>query len=221
MTLAVRKGRVLVDDDDVDTWRSLELRLREEGFGTSMTSDGERTLADAKRGLPDVVLTNLILRSMPGAELYQRLHQVDPGLPVIVLTRVPDAQSVTASLRVEAEDCLIKPLQAAAVLFGVDPTLAGRTAKLEHEELHRTLNERLELSSIGEPEHAEALTQQHAQLDPLLENLSEAVIVDDASGFVLLINEAACTVLEGRGPQNRCRLERPAAWVMPLLAGTR
>jgi two-component system, NtrC family, sensor histidine kinase KinB len=61
----------------------------------------------------------------------------------------------------------------------------------------RVINERLVLSSVREQENAEAADHQRAQLNALLENLSDGVIIADPSGRILLANRAAHDVWLG------------------------
>ena len=190
-----REVRILLVDDEEDARGLLETRLREEGFAVSTAPDGEAALAEAMRTPPDLVLTDLRMQPIDGVELCQRLHQIDGDLPVIVLTGFSDMPSVIESLRVGVEDYLIKPLPPAAVLRCVERAIARRAAKLEQEQLYRTLNERLVLSSLREQEHAEAQAQQRAQLNTLLENLKEGVLIADRSGRVLMTNDAARGIL--------------------------
>jgi PAS domain S-box-containing protein len=91
-------------------------------------------------------------------------------------------------LREGAEDFLTKPVELEAVLWRVERAVARRTAKLEHEEVRRALNDRL-------VQHADAETQQRAQLNALLEKLSEGVVIADPSGRVVMINDAARGIL--------------------------
>src|SRR5580698_8620897 len=166
--MAGRRPRILVVDDDDGTRRILEELLRHDGFETSTAPDGTSALSEARRELPDVVLTDLRMPAIHGAELCKLLHEVDADLPVIVMTAFSDMDAVIESLGVGAEDYLIKPLNYDAVLWCVKRAIARRTAKREQEELYRTLNERLVTSSVREQEHAEAEAQQNAQLHALL-----------------------------------------------------
>jgi hypothetical protein len=96
----------------------------------------------------------------------------------------------------------------------------------EHELLRRTLNERLVLSSIREQEHADAEALQRAQLNALLENLSEGVAIaepkrsdrDDQRG------RSRHAGLLGRGSQHpraacaggsRSGRAKPPGWAAP------
>jgi DNA-binding NtrC family response regulator len=161
------RARILVVDDDDVARRALEKLLRAEGFATVAAADGEAALAEAKRALPDVVLTDLQMPGMDGVELCKHLHEIDHDLPVIVVTGHSDMQSVIQSLRSGAEDYLLKPLHYDAVVLCVERVLARRAVKLEQEEIQRMLNERLVLSSIREQELAEAEALQRAQQSAL------------------------------------------------------
>jgi len=196
------RARILVVDDDESAGRALAKLLRAEGFAISVASDGESALAEARQAWPDVVLTDLHMPKLHGVELCQRLHEIDPDLPVFIMTAFGDMESAIESLRAGAEDYLLKPLQFEEVCWRVDRTLGRRRAKLEHErlrqrteELQRTLNERLVLSSVREQEHAEGEARERAQLNALLANLSEGVVIVDTRGRVLMVNDAARTIM--------------------------
>jgi PAS domain S-box-containing protein len=188
-------SRILVVDDDAGSRAALAALLRGEGFTTSTASDGEAALEEARRELPSAILTDLQMPGMDGVELCRRVHELDPAVPVIIMTAHLDMQPVIESLRAGAEDYLLKPLLADAVIWCVQRALARRAAKLEHERIQRTLNEHLVLSSIREQEHAEAEARQRAQLNALLENLSEGVVVAEPGGRIMMINRTARSIL--------------------------
>ncbi len=191
----MKRSRILVVDDDPGSLAALEALLQAEGFETSTARDGEAALAEARRGLPAAVLTDLQMPLMDGVELCQRLRELDPTLPVIIMTAHTDMQPVIESLRAGAEDYLIKPLSAEAVVWCVQRALARRAATLDYEQMQRTLNEHLVMSCIREQEHAKAEALQRAQLSALLENLSEGVAVAEPGGRIVMINDTARTIL--------------------------
>ncbi len=188
-------ARILVVDDDEAARGVLEGLLRDEGFATSAAPDGESAIAEARRALPDVVLTDLQLPGMHGVELCRRLHEIDRDLPVVVMTAFSEMHAVVESLQAGAEDYLIKPLQYEAVLWCVKRAITRRAVTLEREALYRSLNERLVLSSMREQAHAEAEERQRAQLNALLANVKEGVCIADPSGRILMLNDAARAIL--------------------------
>ena len=185
---AMSRGHVLVVDDDEGAVRALATLLRAEGFSTAIATDGERALAEAVRAMPDIVLTDRHMPRMGGVELCTRLHEIDDDLPVIIMTARADMESVIESLRERAEDFLTKPVDYEAVLWRVERAMARRTAKREQEDVRRSLTDRL-------TRHAEAERYHRAQLNALLENLSEGVAIANPSGHGVMINAAARVIL--------------------------
>jgi DNA-binding NarL/FixJ family response regulator len=80
--------RVLVIDDHPLMLRSLiEALEREPDFTVcGQAGDVPEGLAAAAAQLPDVVLTDLQLKTTSGLDLIRQLHAEDPGLPVIATT---------------------------------------------------------------------------------------------------------------------------------------
>jgi signal transduction histidine kinase/FixJ family two-component response regulator len=199
---ALTGAHVLVVDDEDTSRVALEELLLTDRFRISTAPDGETALAEAERELPDVVLTDLQMPGIGGAELCRRLHELDRELPVIVTTAHADMQSVVECLRAGAEDYLIKPLQYDAVLWCVERAIARRSERREREERYRTLNEYLVRSNIHEHEHAEKEARHRAQLNALLGNLREGVAIADSTGKLLMLNDVGCAILgiEGEHP---------------------
>ena len=219
------RGRVLVVDDDDDARRPLEDLLRADGFATRGASNGEAALSEARRELPDLVITDLQMPGLHGTDLCRRLHEIDSALPVIVMTAHADTQSAVESLRAGASDYLSKPLQYEEVVWRLERALAQRATWVEKErlekytaELSRALNERLVLSSLREQEHAEAEAQRRAELNALIENMNDGVIIAEPGGRISMLNASACAVL-GLGDEKPRTVEALYALELRELGG--
>ena len=77
---------VLVVEDEALAALALEDVLSLQGFRVTVASDGEKALAVFGRDVPDVVITDLNMPRMNGAELMRRLRQLDGSLPILVMT---------------------------------------------------------------------------------------------------------------------------------------
>ncbi len=195
LTAAGRTARILVVDDDPGVRVLLEELLRGGRFEVATAPDGETALAEARALRPNLVLTALELPRLDGPELCRQLHELDPQLPVIVMTAHSAMQSVLDSLRAGAEDYVMKPLDCESVAWCIDRALRRRAEKRAHEELLRALNEQLVLSNLRAQEHADAEAQQRLQLNMLLENLDEGVAISEPSGRIVMLNPAARVIL--------------------------
>ena len=190
------RARILVVEDETNALEALSRMLRQDGYAVTTARDGGAALAEARRSMPDLVLTDLHMEPMGGVELCTRVRELShQNVPVVVMTAHSDMESVIESMQVGAEDYLIKPLELAAVTLCIERVLARRREKAAWRRLQRSLNEQLVLSSLREQEHAETEALRTAQLQALLENVDEGVIIADASGRVTLMNEAARTIL--------------------------
>ncbi len=109
-----RRARVLVVEDDAGLRRLAELSL---GFSYDVitAATGGAALEEAAEHVPDIILLDLNLPDMPGAEVLRRLRTV-PGrdrVPVIVMTAAAGRATELESLREGVDDFVVKPLDLA------------------------------------------------------------------------------------------------------------
>lgn len=84
----VRGERVLVVDDE-PVLRQYAVRiLNAEGFTVFEAADGREALmqVEAKGGLLDVVVSDIVMPRLNGVELLQALSLAHPGLPVLLMS---------------------------------------------------------------------------------------------------------------------------------------
>ena len=77
---------VLIIDDEEDFARTLAGRLELRGMRPLVASSGEEGLALMEENSPDVVLLDMRMPGLSGAEVLGRLRPARPDLPVIVVT---------------------------------------------------------------------------------------------------------------------------------------
>ena len=114
---------MLVVDDDGD-WRALVAdTLAEEGFAVATAGDGRAACDCVRRVQPEVVVTDVEMPFMDGYELLAKLHGLDRGLPVIVMS-ADDARD--ASRFSDAFRFIPKPATIDAVMVAVNEALLRR-----------------------------------------------------------------------------------------------
>jgi two-component system KDP operon response regulator KdpE len=112
--------RVLVVDDEPQIVRALSINLRARKYEVTAASSGAEALILAARHPPDVVLLDLGLPDMDGADVIEGLRGWTSA-PIIVLSgRTGGADKVTA-LDAGADDYVTKP-------FGMDELMARMRA---------------------------------------------------------------------------------------------
>jgi DNA-binding NtrC family response regulator len=85
---------------------------------------------------------------MDGLELMRRAHQIDPDLPVIVITAFASIESAVGAVREGAFDYLPKPFSAEQLRVAVDRALRQRELTLENRNLRQQLQQTLGLENI-------------------------------------------------------------------------
>ena len=83
-----KTAKILVVEDDASFLKALGDRLRRDGFLVEEALDGEEGLRLALENRPDLVLLDLRLPKMDGAEMMQKLREDKWGtdVPIIILT---------------------------------------------------------------------------------------------------------------------------------------
>ncbi len=82
------KKKILVIEDDRDIRRTLELRLKMEGFEVITAAEGYEGIYKARMPGIDLIILDLMLPGLPGEEICRELRKEEKysALPIIMLT---------------------------------------------------------------------------------------------------------------------------------------
>ena len=114
-------ARVLVVEDDEATRGALRALLDDAGYQSDGAPDGESAVGVIRDSRFDLVLLDLGLPGMSGADLHRQVRQ-DPRtrfLPIVFLTAHSDRQAKLEQLEAGAEDFITKPYDADELLARV------------------------------------------------------------------------------------------------------
>lgn len=128
---APARARILVCDDS-STMRSLMRSLLSPTCELLLTSSGEELLARAPEFRPDVVICDLLMPGISGAEVCRRLR-ADPELgevPFVLVTTLADSDARADCLEAGADDYLYKPIRERELLARVVSLVRLRRAML-------------------------------------------------------------------------------------------
>jgi two-component system KDP operon response regulator KdpE len=132
--------RVLVVDDEPQIVRALRINLTARGYQVLTAHDGTSALRAAADGKPDVVVLDLGLPDLDGAEVIAGLRGWS-AVPIIVLSARTDSSDKVTALDAGADDYVTKP-------FGMDELLARLRAAVRRAAV-----------SVGEGEEAVVETE--------------------------------------------------------------
>jgi len=100
---------LVVDDDDVI--RDTLCELLEMEYSCQTADTAEVALAKLESQRFDVVLTDVSLPGLSGMELLERVRQLYPGTPVIVISGISDQEQAQSLISKGAFDYLLKPFR--------------------------------------------------------------------------------------------------------------
>jgi DNA-binding NtrC family response regulator len=132
-------GRVLVVDDDQSMCEMLELMLRRDALEVEWRTSGLDALELVAERDFDVILTDLGMASLSGAELCERILGIRPDVPVIVVTGNASFDAAVASIRAGAYDFITKPVDAKLLSLVVGRALQHRQLRQEVKRLRRAV----------------------------------------------------------------------------------
>lgn len=100
---------VLVIEDEVRLARALAEGLESRGFTVTLRHDGQSGYQQAKEREADVIVLDLMLPGLSGAEVCARLRAEGVRTPILVLTAREGESDETDVLNLGADDYLRKP----------------------------------------------------------------------------------------------------------------
>ncbi len=105
----IRMQRILVIDDDESLRDTIGVMLERENFVPLFAEDGKRGLDKAIALRPNLLLIDLRLPEMGGADVCRRLRADQITTPIIVLSALGDEMDKVLLLEIGADDYIVKP----------------------------------------------------------------------------------------------------------------
>jgi DNA-binding NarL/FixJ family response regulator len=121
--------RVLIADDQrvVRDGLAMLIGLIDDVEVVATASDGAEAVQCAERERPDIVLMDLRMPRMEGAEATRRIRETLPGTEVLVLTTYADDDSLFPALQAGARGYLTKDASAEEIEQAIRSLAAGKT----------------------------------------------------------------------------------------------
>src|ERR1035441_9776466 len=106
---------ILVADDERSIRLMLEAGLKLNGFQVTSVPTGSKALEVARKGGIDAVLSDIYMPDGGGLDLVRDLHQIDPTIPIILMTAQGSVEAAVRAMAEGATDFIGKPFDVAAV----------------------------------------------------------------------------------------------------------
>ena len=120
-------ANILVIEDNNSLCRLYQSVLGRLGHDVTLAQTGEAGVAAAARHPPDLIIMDLVLPEMSGAEVAEMLQTTGttPAAPLIITTALGNSQARALTASLGAAGLLIKPFDINTLLTLVNDTLSS------------------------------------------------------------------------------------------------
>lgn len=101
--------KLLITDDDPLFASTLARQLSRRGHDCQQANNSQEALAAVEANVFDAVITDLVMPGDSGLILVEKLHEVDPELPILVLTSYASIATAVEAIKLGARQYLAKP----------------------------------------------------------------------------------------------------------------
>jgi len=172
------RSRVLVVDDDPASRELLRRVLAGVGHEVSHAGSGREALEELARRPADLVISDIRMPDLDGVQLLEKLRELCPEVPVILVTAFGDVEGAVEAIRRGAFDYLPKPYDVDGIRLLVQRALAQSTLAAENRELRRQVREKYKLEGIV------------GRSEPMLQVFKTAARVAQSDATVLIEGES-------------------------------
>ncbi len=168
---------LLIVDDEPAHAESLARIFEKEGWTSRVAHSGAVALEELRKAPASVVITDLNMPGMNGAELLRAIKAISPETEVVLMTAFGTVETAVAAMKDGAYDFVTKPLKRHAIVKAIRQALEKHTLVAEN----RSLRARLAGLSAGP-----SIVGRSPSLRATLDTVRQAAL---SSATVLLVGE--------------------------------
>ena len=135
------KGNILIVDDDPVVRDSLAKWFISEGFSVETAPSARQALEAVQHDQYDAALLDIKMPGMDGMELQEKLREIDPDMPLIIMTGYASVETAVQALKRGAYDYITKPFDPDELVHLMRNAVEHRRAKREVARLRENLQE--------------------------------------------------------------------------------
>jgi len=144
----VERERILVVDDDQGLLHLLKMRLMAMGFDVAACTKGEEAIAQARREVFDLAITDLRLPGLDGLTVMEELRLINPNLPVLILTAHGSIPNAVEAMQKGAYGYLTKPFDDNDLAVYIEKALGQQRMSREIQRLKLLVKELYGLENV-------------------------------------------------------------------------
>jgi two-component system, OmpR family, phosphate regulon response regulator PhoB len=119
------QAQVLIVEDDAALAELLTWNFTNEGYGVRQTGDGEEALLLVREQVPDVIVLDWMIDTIPGIEVCRQLRRMPEcqTVPILMLTARGEEEDRIRGLKTGADDYVTKPFSPRELMARVEALL--------------------------------------------------------------------------------------------------
>ncbi len=195
----MEQERILVVDDDQGLLQLLKMRLAAMGFDVTTCTSGEEAIAEARRQIFDLAITDLRLGGLDGLAVTEELLLIHPNIPVLILTAHGSIPNAVEAVQKGAFGYLQKPFDDKELRGNIEKALAQQRMSREIQRLKLLVKELYGLENVvARSPKMQVLFQQIAQVADT--DATICLFGETGTGKEVLARVIHCNSRRARGP---------------------
>ncbi len=136
------RRQLLIIEDEEGAARTLEKFFRQKGFSSRLSFSGESGLESFQAQAPDAVLLDFKLPGMDGEQVFRRMKEANPLVPVIIMTAFGEIERAVRLLKLGVFYYVTKPFELDVLLHLVEEATGKAVLTRENSRLQEKLQGR-------------------------------------------------------------------------------
>lgn len=132
--------RILVVDDELDMLMLLRMIIEDNtDYEVETTNNPSEALKMVMENDYDLVISDLKMPGMDGLELFDEVKEMDPDLPLIIITAYGSLETSAEAIKKGVADFITKPFRKDSILFTINRVLELARVRMENIKLKKKL----------------------------------------------------------------------------------
>lgn len=164
--------KILIADDEKGIRDSLQIILNEEGYNTTVVSNGIEALKQIENNEYQLVISDIKMPELDGMELLEKCSKISPDTYFIIMTAYASVETAIIALRNGAYDYLLKPVEFDDLLIRVKRLLDFKKLTDENKFLRQKISSDADFENIiGKSEPMKKVFKIISQVAPTNSNI--------------------------------------------------
>lgn len=195
----IERERILLVDDDRNILEVLKMRLESKGYSVTASDNGPDAIEKVKKEGVDLIISDLRMTEMNGMELMQEVINIDPEMPIIILTAHGSIENAVEAMQKGAYSYITKPFDDEDLILHIKNALEKHRLTSQIKDLKDQLKEKYSFENIiGKSDKMQKVFEQITRIAKT--NSTIAIYGDSGTGKELVARAIHFNSLRSGGP---------------------